>query len=110
MNPSGIELNEEQRTQPAQQDRVHGQEIAGQHAVSLGFEEHRPRQSSLPGEASIPWRHRIAHTLDAARRTPTVDSSPWIWRYPHDGLSPAMRKTSATVPAATAGRPARPWR
>ena len=32
------------------------------------------------GEGSMPWRFRIAQTLDAAIEMPMVASSPWIRR------------------------------
>ena len=38
----------------------------------------RPR--SVEARASMPWRFRIAHTLEGAIGMPMVASSPWIRR------------------------------
>ena len=60
-----------------------------------------------PGEGSMPWRRRMAQTLDGASPMPIVASSPWILRYPQVGFSLASRRTISTVPAGTLGRPER---
>jgi hypothetical protein len=39
MNPPGGELDREQYIQPGEQQRVHGEEVGGQHEVGLGGEE-----------------------------------------------------------------------
>lgn len=59
------------------------------------------------GEGSMPWRRRMAQTLDGASRIPIVASSPWIRRYPQVEFSLANRRTISTVPAGTLGRPER---
>ncbi len=59
------------------------------------------------GDGSMPWRRRIAQTLDGASLIPIVATSPWILRYPQVGLSLAMRRTIWTAPAGTLGRPER---
>jgi hypothetical protein len=49
MDPAGCHLDREQHIQPAQQDRVHGEEVDGQHAAGLCAEE------LPPGDRRPPW-------------------------------------------------------
>jgi hypothetical protein len=39
MDPAGRDLDREQDVQPLQEERVHGEEVHGQHALGLGSEE-----------------------------------------------------------------------
>ena len=66
-----------------------------------------PNSDARLGEDSMPWRRRIAHTLEGASLTPIVASSPWIRRYPHIGFSFARRRITETVPTGIDGRPSR---
>jgi hypothetical protein len=46
VHPAGIELDEEQDIEPAQQHGVHSEEVARQHRGRLGFQELTPRRAS----------------------------------------------------------------
>jgi hypothetical protein len=49
MHPAAPELDEEQHVQPAQPERLDGEEVTGQYAVSLGPQERRPVRPAATG-------------------------------------------------------------
>jgi hypothetical protein len=68
-------VDEDEHIEPAEQERVYAEEVAGHDAVA------RRNSAQLGpdrrGDGSMPWRLRIAQTLDAAMVMPTAASSPW---------------------------------
>ena len=109
VDPAAGHLEHEQDLQPAQQDRVHGEEVDGQHAVGLGAEElppgdRRPHRCGIdacpvedgphgagPDPVLVPEAAQLA--VDAA--------------ISQVGFSLASRTTNARSSAAMVGRPRR---
>ena len=69
----------------------------------LDYARYVPRSVHLPAL-------RICHTVGGATMMPSLASSPWIRRYPHDSFSLARRSTTDRTVRRTGGRPERPWR
>ena len=81
MDDPGVKVDEEPHREPSEQDGVDGKEIARDQALGLGTEELRAQVGpDRRGAGSMPWRLRIAQTLDGAMEMPMVASSPQIRR------------------------------
>jgi hypothetical protein len=67
VHPAGRHLHDEQDIQPPQEDRVDGEEVAGQQALGLGAQESTPgcikaggRSGPVPAGAQDPADGRLA--------------------------------------------------
>ena len=58
----------------------------------------------LRGAGSIPEAFMISQTVECATLWPSLISSPWIRRWPHRGLSAAIREISALTAGRVDGR------
>jgi len=91
-----------------QQERLDGEEVAGQDPRGLGAQE-LAQVGPLRGAGPRPARRRMAAIEVAERRMPRLSNSPWIRRYPHRGFSLAKRRTRFLVWRSMAGLPGRRW-
>ena len=80
MHSAGVELDEEQHVEAAEEHRVDGEDVTGQEAGAWAFKNSDQVGPVRCGAGSIPCRRRIAQTLEGAIRTPICASSPWIRR------------------------------
>jgi hypothetical protein len=68
VHPPVGDLHEDQHVQPAQQHRLHGDQVAADDAAGLRGENRRQLGPSRRGAGSMPARCRIDHTVLAATR------------------------------------------
>jgi hypothetical protein len=61
-------------------EQVRREEVARQDRLGLGAQEQRPGRTGPPRRRIDPASFRISDTVDAATRTPSPASSPWILR------------------------------
>jgi hypothetical protein len=61
-------------------EQVRREEVARQDRLGLGAQEQQPGRPAGRGAGSMPPFFRISDTVDAATRTPSPASSPWILR------------------------------
>ena len=105
MHPLGGELYEDAHVETAEQQRVHGEKVTGQHAFGLGGEELGPGGPGPPGSR--------VHAISAqgrphsGRRHPKAqpDQLPLDPTRAHPGFSLARQTTSRAMAAAVGGRP-----
>jgi hypothetical protein len=72
------ELDEEEDVQPAQRDRLDGEEVAGEHARGLPAKERRPAQRCAPRRRLEPCADEQAPDLLGEMRKPSLIRSPAI--------------------------------
>ena len=80
MDLPGAILDEEKHVEPAKEHQVSTVKWPSQEGGRLGSEELTQVGPDLIGEGSMPWRFKMAQTLDGASRMPMASSSPWIRR------------------------------
>ena len=100
---SGGDVDAQQQVEPVQRDGFDGGEVAGD--GGLGPRNCDQVTSARVGAGSIPALLRICQTVDAARRWPSLASSPWTRRYRQVGFSAARRSASRRSFAEVDGRP-----
>lgn len=106
VHPPGAELEEDERVQRLQPDRLRSEEVNGDDSPRLLVEELPPRPPSS-GSGPEAVRPEIVAMVVAETRIPRPRSSPWIRWYPHLGFSLAKRRTRLRVSGSMAGRPGR---
>jgi hypothetical protein len=90
MDPPDAVFNEDEHVDASEQHGVDGEEVTGQDACGLGFEELGPAGPPRRGAGSTLCRRRISHTVDGANLWPTPTSSPWIRGNPRSGSRPPI--------------------
>jgi hypothetical protein len=78
VHPSAAEFDDEQHMHPPQQDRVDGEEVAGQDAGGLLRRNARQLVEARRGAGSRPWVRNTRRVELADTRQPRRSSSPWI--------------------------------
>ena len=107
LDPAGADRDEEQHVQPPQPDRLDGEEIAGQHRLSVPSEERAPAGWSRPGAGGMPERASTFRTSVAETLIPSLRNSPTIRTYPQWPFSRASRRINSRTSGPSRGRPGR---
>ena len=76
MDPSAVELDEEQHIQPPQPDRIDGEEVAGHDPGGLLAQDALQVVAARRGAGSSPWRRSVVRIAVAETGTPSRCSSP----------------------------------
>jgi len=74
-----VVLDEEEHVEPLEQDGVDAKEVAGDQDFCLMRRNSAQLGPDRRGAGSMPWRFKIAQTVDGAMVTPGADS-PWMRR------------------------------
>ncbi len=77
---AGVVVDEEQHIGPPEEHGVDAEEVAGDEAFRPAARNSAQDGPDRRGEGSMPWRLRIAQTLDGAIGMPMVASWPWMRR------------------------------
>ena len=75
-----VMVDEDEHVARPEQHRLDGEEVTSDDALGLSTQQPCPGRSPRRGDGLMPWRSRIAETLDAATRKLIVASSRWILR------------------------------
>jgi hypothetical protein len=96
VHPSAAELDDEQDKYAPQEDRVDGEEVAGQDPGGLLAQERPPTRRARRGAGSRPWARSTRLIELADTRQPRRSNSPWIVGSPTaDSREQAARPAAA---------------
>lgn len=105
VDPSAGDLHHEEHIQPLQQDRIHGEEIAGENTASLGAQKRNPRRVGPPWCRIHPCPAQDPPHGGCADTMAEPDQLAVDVPVPQVGFSPASCSTSWRISRRTGGRP-----
>ena len=107
VDPTGVDLDEEQHVEPPEQQRVDSEESQASMVAACALRNSAQVGPKRRGEGSMPCRRRTAQTLDGASPHAHGGQLAVDPPIPQVGFSLARRRTSLTLPAGSPGRPGR---